>query len=124
MPNSSHFQMTKTRNAISRTAGARAFCLLVCAGLSVSEGLLAQTAAKPVSPAASQKTTPATAPETKKSEPADVLVQLNGALESLAARVSPAVVQILVTGYGPLRESREDRPRPPSSSASTRSVPA
>jgi len=36
-----------------------------------------------------------------------VLVQLNDALESLAARVSPAVVQILVTGYGPLRE--EDR---------------
>jgi serine protease Do len=35
------------------------------------------------------------------------LVQLNGALESLAARVSPAVVQILVMGYGPLRE--EDR---------------
>jgi len=34
-------------------------------------------------------------------------VQLNDALESLAARVSPAVVQILVTGYGPLRE--EDR---------------
>jgi serine protease Do len=40
-------------------------------------------------------------------KPEDVLVQLNGALESLAARVSPAVVQILVTGYGPLRE--EDR---------------
>ena len=36
-----------------------------------------------------------------------MLVQLNDALESLAARVSPAVVQILVTGYGPLRE--EDR---------------
>jgi serine protease Do len=36
-----------------------------------------------------------------------VLVQLNDALESLASRVSPAVVQILVTGYGPLRE--EDR---------------
>jgi len=33
-----------------------------------------------------------------------VLVQLNGALETLAAKVSPAVVQILVTGYGPLRE--------------------
>jgi serine protease Do len=32
------------------------------------------------------------------------LVQLNGALESLAAKVAPAVVQILVTGYGPLRE--------------------
>jgi serine protease Do len=36
-----------------------------------------------------------------------VLVQLNRALEALAAKVSPAVVQILVTGYGPLRE--EDR---------------
>jgi len=37
----------------------------------------------------------------------DTLEKLNSALESLAARVSPAVVQILVTGYGPLRE--EDR---------------
>lgn len=36
-----------------------------------------------------------------------VLVQLNSALEDLAAKVSPSVVQILVTGYGPLRE--EDR---------------
>ncbi|MGB0011767.1 MAG: trypsin-like peptidase domain-containing protein [Candidatus Sulfotelmatobacter sp.] len=32
------------------------------------------------------------------------LVQLNNALEGLAAKVSPAVVQILVTGYGPLHE--------------------
>ena len=31
-------------------------------------------------------------------------LQLNGALESLAAKVSPAVVQILVSGYGPLKE--------------------
>ncbi len=30
------------------------------------------------------------------------LAQLNNALEGLAAKVSPAVVQILVTGYGPL----------------------
>ena len=43
----------------------------------------------------------------KGEQPADspgVLVQLNGALEALAAKVSPAVVQILVTGYGPLSE--------------------
>ena len=33
-----------------------------------------------------------------------VLAQLNTALEDLAAKVSPAVVQILVTGYGPLQE--------------------
>jgi len=38
------------------------------------------------------------------SQPQDVLAELNGALESLAAKVSPAVVQILVTGYGPLHE--------------------
>jgi len=38
------------------------------------------------------------------SQPQDVLTQLNNSLEALAAKVSPAVVQILVTGYGPLRE--------------------
>ncbi len=42
--------------------------------------------------------------DTATSETPGVLVQLNGALQSLAAKVSPAVVQILVTGYGPLRE--------------------
>jgi serine protease Do len=46
-------------------------------------------------------------PETAPSEPPNVLLQMNSALQNLAARVSPAVVQILVTGYGPLRE--EDR---------------
>jgi serine protease Do len=34
----------------------------------------------------------------------NVLVQLNSELESLATKVSPAVVQILVTGYGPVQE--------------------
>src|SRR6202165_301096 len=34
----------------------------------------------------------------------DVLVQLNGALEGLAAKVSSGVVQILATGYGPAHE--------------------
>jgi serine protease Do len=38
------------------------------------------------------------------SQPQEVLAQLNSALEGLAAKVSPAVVQILVTGYGPLHE--------------------
>lgn len=37
------------------------------------------------------------------------LAQFNDALESLAAKVSPAVVQILVTGYAPVRDtSRSD----------------
>jgi serine protease Do len=35
----------------------------------------------------------------------EVLQQLNSALETLVAKVSPAVVQVLVTGYGPLEES-------------------
>jgi serine protease Do len=45
----------------------------------------------------------------RSSEPAAVLSQLNDALEGLSARVSPAVVQILVTGYGSLKEQDEDR---------------
>ena len=36
---------------------------------------------------------------------------MNGALEELAARVSPAVVQIQTTGYGPLTEGDSDRGR-------------
>ena len=40
----------------------------------------------------------------KSSESAGVLVQLNTALQDLAAKVSPAVVQVLVTGYGTTRE--------------------
>jgi serine protease Do len=47
--------------------------------------------------------------ESKTAEPAAVLAQLNDALEGLSARVSPAVVQILVTGYGSLKEQDEDR---------------
>jgi serine protease Do len=37
------------------------------------------------------------------------LMQLNNALEGLAAKVSPAVVQILVTGYGPLHEENRSQ---------------
>jgi serine protease Do len=60
----------------------------------------------PGQPGSEKKATTASV-ETKSVEPPGVLIQLNGALETLAAKVSPAVVQILVTGYGPLRE--EDR---------------
>jgi len=35
----------------------------------------------------------------------DILRQMNSALQELAARVSPAVVQIQTTGYGPLNEA-------------------
>ena len=41
----------------------------------------------------------------------DILRQMNSALEALAAKVSPAVVQIQTTGYGPLTEGDNDRGR-------------
>jgi serine protease Do len=59
-------------------------------------------AAGPPPQAAKGKSAEAATPEAP-----GVLSQLNRELQGLAARVSPAVVQILVTGYGPLRE--EDR---------------
>jgi serine protease Do len=49
------------------------------------------------------KPPPATS-TTEESAALGPLVQLNNALEALASKVSPAVVQILVTGYGPLHE--------------------
>jgi serine protease Do len=74
-------------------------------------GAFAQTVSKPAAqtsaPQAATSQKAAAADEAKPSEAPGVLVQLNGALEALAAKVSPAVVQILVTGYGPLKE--EDR---------------
>jgi serine protease Do len=73
----------------------------------VAQGGLAQTGQKAAPPAVEGKKAASGATEVKPTEAPNVLVQLNGALESLAAKVSPAVVQVLVTGYGPLRE--EDR---------------
>jgi serine protease Do len=43
------------------------------------------------------------------SEAPQVLQQLNSALEGLVAKVSPAVVQILVTGFGPIEESNRSQ---------------
>jgi serine protease Do len=44
---------------------------------------------------------------TRPAEPPAVLQQLNSAIEQLAARIAPAVVQILVTGYGTRAENNE-----------------
>ncbi len=92
--------LLQTRNALS---GCLLLLILLLACVADTVG---QTAQKPAVPSSQKKANPEAA-EAKSAEPPGVLVQLNGALENLAARVSPAVVQILVTGYGPLRE--EDR---------------
>ena len=60
------------------------------------------------SPAAHQSTKPDSGSKAATSPPPEttqILQQLNSALEGLVARVSPAVVQIQVTGYGALDES-------------------
>jgi serine protease Do len=44
-------------------------------------------------------------PENHLPDDPDILRQMNRALEELAAKVSPAVVQIQTTGYGPLNDS-------------------
>jgi serine protease Do len=41
------------------------------------------------------------------SQAPEVLQQLNSALEGLVAKVSPAVVQVVVTGYGPLEDKNQ-----------------
>jgi serine protease Do len=46
---------------------------------------------------------------TRPAEPPAVLQQLNSAIEQLTARISPAVVQILVTGYGAVDENDHGR---------------
>jgi serine protease Do len=77
----------------------------------------AQVAAKPapatpqagVPPKANPETEVGKAVGSRPSEAPQVLQQLNSALEGLVAKVSPAVVQILVTGYGPIEASNRSQ---------------
>ncbi len=62
------------------------------------------SAAQNAGPKPAPQSPPAANTAPKIGEAPDVLVQLNSALEGLAAKVSPAVVQILVTGFGPVHE--------------------
>ncbi len=95
----------------SKVGVCRGFLLVVLA-IFLSVASQAQSAPRKTDPApAKNATKPASAPtghvpDTQAGDHS-VLAQLNGDLERLAAKVSPAVVQILVTGYGPLKE--EDR---------------
>lgn len=58
------------------------------------------------SPVPSQRAAPsAKTAGTRPAEAPPILQQMNSALQTLVARVSPAVVQILVTSYGTLEES-------------------
>ena len=82
-------------------------CVLTLPILSRS-AMTQQTAASKPNPASSQKAaspSPVGKASERPAEPASVLQELNSALEGLAAKVAPAVVQIQVTGYGALEPS-------------------
>lgn len=80
----------------------------VVALLALFPSSLAIAQSKPALPAEQQTSQPPaqkSQTKTNTDEAPGVLAQLNSDLEKLAEKVSPAVVQILVTGYGPLKES-------------------
>jgi serine protease Do len=70
--------------------------------LLLASTLFAQQSAKP---APNKEEVP---PTTLTSEAPQVLQQLNGAFEGLVAKVAPAVVQVLVTGLGPVEGSNRN----------------
>jgi len=82
------------------TAFVCSFCLMT--------PVIAQTTAPTPRPTESEAAQPNNSQAgTRPTEPPRVLQQLNSAIEELTARISPAVVQILVTGYGPLEQGRQ-----------------
>jgi len=99
---------------ISGQAKAQCLCILIFATCLAAIEAQTQTSPKPAAQEPAQKnlsrgSSEVKSKEVKPNEPPSVLVQLNGALQSLAAKVSPAVVQILVTGYGPLKEENRSQ---------------
>jgi serine protease Do len=87
--------------ACAQTFRVRALIPLLAFATTLS--LAQQTTGKPQTGKSSDKPKLASA-DSHSSDAPDILRQMNSALEELAAKVSPAVVQIQTTGYGPLSE--------------------
>jgi serine protease Do len=83
---------------------AACFCSLWFAVPGSGQQAPAQAPATAGAEAAKPDTDKAKRMGTQPAEPPMVLQQLNSAIEQLTARISPAVVQILVTSYGALEE--------------------
>ncbi len=97
--------MTRFQPCNARFSPARIFSFILLTGFLLTGLAVAQTPAPKLS---GEKPKPNVSGD-QSSETPGVLVQLNGALESLAAKVSPAVVQILVTGYGQVSEEEKSQ---------------
>src|ERR1700726_4732471 len=88
----------------------RRICQLAALILTTAACLIAQQPSTNPTPAPATEKEKKPAPEKPQPKPdesataAAALMQINNALEGLAAKVSPAVVQIIVTGFGPLHE--------------------
>lgn len=87
------------------------FCLPWFAAQTIAAQTVAQPTTKsttmPGSEPAQPETAQAKGAATHPAEPPRVLEQLDSAIEELTARISPAVVQILVTGYGTVEEKNQ-----------------
>ncbi len=103
--------MLNPRGAHRKTYGHIAVVVLISAGMLCTRTEAGAQSKQPVTQSSPSEADKAhhQSIEPTNSEGPGVLVQLNGALESLAAKVSPAVVQILVTGYGAAREQQRSQ---------------
>ena len=91
---------------LSKSARTHAYWLVIFVYLTAQAVFAQQSASKPETTAPSTEKAPA---ESAKPVPhqaeMQILQQFNMALQDLVAKVSPAVVQIQVTGYGALEGS-------------------
>jgi serine protease Do len=96
---------SKGQGRVSLFSLAAFFCSLWFAAPSVGQQKAPPPATVVGSEAAKADMDKAKAIGTRPAEAPAVLQQLNSAIEQLTARISPAVVQILVTGYGAMEEN-------------------
>jgi serine protease Do len=96
---------SRDRFRISLFTLAAALCWLWFAAPSFGQEVAAQAPAVSGGETAKPDMDKAKAIGTRPAEAPAVLQQLNSAIEELTARISPAVVQIVVTGYGALEEN-------------------
>jgi len=95
---------------VSPAAALRAVCLAIVVAIpALAQPTPPLPAQKPASAAIPQPAEAAKAAGTRPAEAAPILQQMNSALQTLVARISPAVVQIQVTGYGALDENKSSQ---------------